>query len=95
MARFLPIPDPAGSLEPPRRPPPTALATATPEPEPNPREVAALDEATYALALRRCAELLHRLQALSLGNPFDRAGRGLKVLASRGARIARRITGMR
>jgi GNAT superfamily N-acetyltransferase len=71
------------------------LATATPEPEPNPREVAALDEATYALALRRCAELLHRLQALSLGNPFDRAGRGLKVLASRGARIARRMTGMR
>ena len=36
MARFLPIPDPGGSLQPPRRPPPTALATATPDPEPNP-----------------------------------------------------------
>jgi hypothetical protein len=34
MPRFAPIPDPSGSLDPPRRFPPTALATATPEPEP-------------------------------------------------------------
>lgn len=33
MAEFLPIPDPRGSLEPPRRNPPTAIGVATPDPE--------------------------------------------------------------
>lgn len=33
MSQFLPVPDPRGSLEPPRRNPPTAVALATPDPE--------------------------------------------------------------
>ncbi|HEX2091877.1 MAG TPA: hypothetical protein VHG28_05710 [Longimicrobiaceae bacterium] len=34
MREFLPIPDPSGSLQPPRRYPPTAVGVETPEPEP-------------------------------------------------------------
>jgi hypothetical protein len=36
MREFRSIPDPSGSLQPPRRYPPTAVGVATPEPEPVP-----------------------------------------------------------
>jgi len=39
MPRFMPIPDPSGSREPPRRYPPTAVATAAPDPAPWPHSV--------------------------------------------------------
>ncbi len=34
MASYVPVPDPSGSLDPPRRNPPTALAAPAFEPEP-------------------------------------------------------------
>jgi hypothetical protein len=34
---FTPETEPSGSLDPPRRPPPTAVGAMTPEPEPDPR----------------------------------------------------------
>lgn len=37
MREFKPIPDPSGSLQPPRRNPPTAVGVETPEPEPQPQ----------------------------------------------------------
>jgi hypothetical protein len=36
MASLVPVPDPGGALEPPRRNPPTALAAPAYEPEPSP-----------------------------------------------------------
>lgn len=54
MTEFKPIPDPAGSLEPPRRYPPTAVGAATP-PEPPRRPVTARAKARpskLALALQ-------------------------------------------
>lgn len=86
MARFEPIPDPGGSLDPPRRLPPTALATDAPEPDPEP---GLLNEALYRRAVLRCSALLRRINALRGLGPFqafahrtlgvlERAGRSLK-----------------
>lgn len=66
MTRFAPIPDPCGSLDPPRRYPPTALGTATPEPEPRPDPV---NEAAYRAALEYCSSLLRRVNEFQ-PNPF-------------------------
>lgn len=56
VPRFAPIPDPSGSLDPPRRNPPTALATDSPDPEQRPaRARAATHPQSGFTILRRLA----------------------------------------
>lgn len=76
MPRFLPIPDPGGSLQPPRRPPPTALATATPEPDPAPRPMI-YGLMAYLVAYDRHAAPLHRTEEFGLRQPLVRSGAGV------------------
>lgn len=63
MPHFNPIPDPRGSLDPPRRNPPTTLAAATPEPEPEPRR---LNDALDSLLAAVCRK--------PLPSPAEQAG---------------------
>jgi hypothetical protein len=80
VPQFLPIPDPRGSLDPPR-PPPTALATATPDPEPEPVRWFQ-DEFLYREALHYCAELLTRFNALRPANQLEQlADKAMGVFA--------------
>lgn len=83
MARFAPIPDPDGSLDPPRRPPPTALACAAPYPEP---QDDGASEHAYQSAVAYCATLLRRLRVLRQASPAQWIGRVMRRLVSRGAR---------
>jgi len=71
MARFVPVPDPGGSLDPPRRNPPTALATAVPEPERQPTSTRASGRNRF-LALRQLA-----VAALDLADEAARTIRGV------------------
>jgi len=82
MARFVPIPDPGGSLEPPRRNPPTTLATDSPDPVPDPRS-AILAELYYRQAMLRCTALLRRLADLRSGQPLHRLAEGVALAVAR------------
>jgi hypothetical protein len=90
MPRFVPIPDPGGFLDPPRRLPPTALATSAPDPEPDEEPAAELSRA-YQAAARRCAALLRRAQALRLWTPARVLKRQLHHLGGRTVHALQRL----
>jgi len=71
MPRFVPVPDPGGSLDPPRRNPPTTLATSAPEPERQPTFTRSSDENRF-VALRQLA-----VAALDLADEAARTIRGV------------------
>jgi len=78
---FEPVPDPAGSLEPPRRYPPTAVGAATPLPEPQPRRV------TGSIYFRGHDSALARAAKLAIALPVT----GAIVAGKAIGRVARRI----
>lgn len=82
MREFEPVPQPSGSLEPPRRFPPTAVGVETPEPEPQPR-------AARGFAQRPLRHLETALR-MTIGLGLAVAGAALRTLSGRPRSGARR-----